>query len=61
MISSLTSSQLICLDLQAATKEQLFIELAGLLNQQGYLKVHRIFPGKAALIFRKKYSESRNP
>ena len=24
-------------------------------------KVHRVFPGKAALIFRKKYSESRNP
>ena len=24
-------------------------------------KVHRGFPGKAALIFRKKYSESRNP
>jgi len=24
-------------------------------------KVHRAFPGKAALIFRKKYSESRNP
>jgi len=23
--------------------------------------VHRAFPGKAALIFRKKYSESRNP
>ena len=23
--------------------------------------VHRGFPGKAALIFRKKYSESRNP
>ena len=23
--------------------------------------VHRVFPGKAALIFRKKYSESRNP
>ncbi len=24
-------------------------------------KVHRVFPGKAALIFRKKYSESLNP
>lgn len=24
-------------------------------------QVHRAFPGKAALIFRKKYSESRNP
>ncbi|RRV43796.1 hypothetical protein EGJ26_21615 [Stutzerimonas stutzeri] len=28
---------------------------------KGFLKVHRAFPGKAALIFRKKYSESRNP
>ncbi|MGU5664363.1 hypothetical protein, partial [Aeromonas sanarellii] len=27
----------------------------------GTKKVHRGFPGKAALIFRKKYSESRNP
>ncbi|MFH7534263.1 helicase HerA-like domain-containing protein, partial [Acinetobacter baumannii] len=27
----------------------------------GSLLVHRAFPGKAALIFRKKYSESRNP
>nr|AXV45901.1 hypothetical protein pMKPA34_0057 [Pseudomonas aeruginosa] len=27
----------------------------------GKKKVHRAFPGKAALIFRKKYSESRNP
>ena len=27
----------------------------------GFLKVHRGFPGKAALIFRKKYSESLNP
>jgi hypothetical protein len=26
-----------------------------------FLKVHRGFPGKAALIFRKKYSESLNP
>ena len=26
-----------------------------------YFLVHRGFPGKAALIFRKKYSESRNP
>ena len=26
-----------------------------------FLLVHRVFPGKAALIFRKKYSESRNP
>jgi hypothetical protein len=24
-------------------------------------QVHRVFPGKAALIFRKKYSESRKP
>lgn len=43
VISSLTSSQLICLDLQAVTKEQLFIELAGLLNQQGYLKDQQAF------------------
>ena len=28
---------------------------------QALFKVHRAFPGKAALIFRKKYSESRNP
>ncbi len=27
----------------------------------GFYLVHRGFPGKAALIFRKKYSESRNP
>ena len=27
----------------------------------GLVLVHRAFPGKAALIFRKKYSESRNP
>jgi len=27
----------------------------------GIKMVHRAFPGKAALIFRKKYSESRNP
>jgi len=27
----------------------------------GTFTVHRAFPGKAALIFRKKYSESRNP
>jgi|GEM_PF-6635936 len=27
----------------------------------GEYLVHRAFPGKAALIFRKKYSESRNP
>jgi len=26
-----------------------------------FIKVHRAFPGKAALIFRKKYSESRKP
>ena len=26
-----------------------------------FLMVHRVFPGKAALILRKKYSESRNP
>ena len=26
-----------------------------------FFLVHRVFPGKAALIFRKKYSESRNP
>ena len=26
-----------------------------------FFMVHRVFPGKAALIFRKKYSESRNP
>ena len=37
--------------------------LAELLEQveQAYFQVHRAFPGKAALIFRKKYSESRNP
>ncbi|WP_339373270.1 hypothetical protein, partial [Aeromonas caviae] len=27
----------------------------------GFFLVHRGFPGKAALIFRKKYSESLNP
>ena len=26
-----------------------------------FFLVHRVFPGKAALIFRKKYSESLNP
>ena len=31
------------------------------LNKMIIFKVHRVFPGKAALIFRKKYSESRNP
>ncbi|MFQ2819763.1 hypothetical protein ACK3YN_12760, partial [Aeromonas caviae] len=29
--------------------------------QHAIKKVHRGFPGKAALIFRKKYSESLNP
>lgn len=28
---------------------------------EAFFQVHRAFPGKAALIFRKKYSESRNP
>ncbi len=30
-------------------------------RDDGTFKVHRAFPGKAALIFRKKYVESRKP
>ena len=30
-------------------------------RSRGFFLVHRGFPGKAALIFRKKYSESLNP
>ncbi len=30
-------------------------------SKSAFKKVHRGFPGKAALIFRKKYSESLNP